>query len=66
MNEPFVAIGNHKLPPLPYDYDALVPYISEEIMKLHHDKHHQSYVDGLNKAEKNLEKAEKEWGFCTC
>ena len=63
MNEPFVAIGNHKLPPLPYDYDALVPYISEEIMKLHHDKHHQSYVDGLNKAEKNLEKARKSGDF---
>ncbi len=32
-------------------------------MKLHHDKHHQSYVDGLNKAEKNLEKARKNGDF---
>lgn len=63
MNEPFVGIGNHKLPPLPYDYDALQPYISEEIMRLHHMKHHQSYVDGLNKAEKNLEKARKSGDF---
>ncbi|WP_246942315.1 superoxide dismutase [Bacillus pinisoli] len=52
-----VPIGEHVLPPLPYPYDALEPYISEEIMKLHHDTHHQSYVDGLNKAEKMMEKA---------
>lgn len=59
MNEPFVSPGNHTLPPLPYPYNALEPYISEEIMKLHHDKHHQSYVDGLNKAEKMLVEARK-------
>ncbi|WP_407268744.1 superoxide dismutase [Radiobacillus sp. PE A8.2] len=52
----YVAIGNHRLPPLPYKYNALEPYIAEEIMRLHHDKHHQSYVDGLNKAEKELYK----------
>lgn len=52
-----VPIGQHTLPPLPYAYNALEPYISEEIMKLHHDKHHQTYVDGLNKAEKNMKKA---------
>lgn len=52
-----VPIGKHILPPLPYAYDALEPYISQEIMKLHHDKHHQSYVDGLNKAEKMLKEA---------
>lgn len=52
-----VPIGEHVLPPLPYSYNALEPYISEEIMKLHHDTHHKSYVDGLNKAEKMLEKA---------
>ncbi|MEK5441999.1 MULTISPECIES: superoxide dismutase [unclassified Fredinandcohnia] len=52
-----VGIGQHTLPPLPYDYDALEPYISKEIMRLHHDKHHKSYVDGLNKAEKMMEKA---------
>ncbi|QVY60219.1 superoxide dismutase [Cytobacillus gottheilii] len=55
--EPFISAGKHALPPLPYAYNSLEPYISEEIMRLHHDKHHQSYVDGLNKAEKELEKA---------
>ncbi|HVZ67524.1 MAG TPA: superoxide dismutase [Patescibacteria group bacterium] len=39
-----------KLPELPYDYDALAPYISTDIQHLHHDKHHQAYVDNLNKA----------------
>jgi superoxide dismutase, Fe-Mn family len=38
------------LPDLPYDYDALGDYISKDIMQLHHDKHHQTYVDKLNAA----------------
>lgn len=38
------------LPDLPYDYKALEPFIDEETMHLHHDKHHQAYVDNLNKA----------------
>ncbi|MFA6190254.1 MAG: superoxide dismutase [Candidatus Staskawiczbacteria bacterium] len=38
------------LPNLPYAYNALEPYISEEIMKLHHDKHHATYVNNLNTA----------------
>uniref|UniRef100_UPI0037BFDB95 superoxide dismutase n=1 Tax=Halobacillus shinanisalinarum TaxID=2932258 RepID=UPI0037BFDB95 len=50
-------MGEHTLPPLPYNYDALEPYISEEIMRLHHDKHHKGYVEGLNKAEKKMQKA---------
>ncbi|WLR49630.1 superoxide dismutase [Bacillus tianshenii] len=58
-NEKSVPIGGHKLPPLPYAYNALEPYIAEEIMRLHHLKHHQSYVEGLNKAEKMMEKARK-------
>lgn len=40
----------YTLPPLPYDYNALEPFIDEQTMKLHHDKHHQAYVDNLNKA----------------
>jgi superoxide dismutase, Fe-Mn family len=38
------------VPPLPYDYDALQSTIDVETMKLHHDKHHQAYVDNANKA----------------
>ena len=38
----------HQLPDLPYDYKALEPYIDEETMKIHHDKHHAGYVDKLN------------------
>ena len=39
-----------ELPPLPYDYDALEPHIDEQTMRLHHDKHHQAYIDNANKA----------------
>ncbi|WVR09569.1 hypothetical protein IAU60_006638 [Kwoniella sp. DSM 27419] len=46
----------HTLPELPYGYDALEPSISSEIMTLHHTKHHQTYVNGLNAAEESLEK----------
>jgi Fe-Mn family superoxide dismutase len=39
-----------EVPPLPYDYAALEPHIDEETMRLHHDKHHQAYVDKANAA----------------
>ena len=39
-----------ELPPLPYDYAALEPHIDEETMRVHHDKHHQAYVDKANAA----------------
>ena len=48
---------SYTLPPLQYPYNALEPYISEEIMTLHHKKHHQTYVDGLNKATKEYASA---------
>ena len=38
------------VPPLPYAYDALEPHIDEATMRVHHDKHHQAYVDNANKA----------------
>jgi Fe-Mn family superoxide dismutase len=40
----------YEVPPLPYDYSALEPHIDEQTMLLHHDKHHQAYVDNANKA----------------
>lgn len=42
--------GAFKLPPLPYAYDALEPHIDVQTMHIHHDKHHQGYVDKLNAA----------------
>jgi Fe-Mn family superoxide dismutase len=43
-------MANYALPPLPYDYSALEPWIDEATMRLHHDKHHAAYVANLNKA----------------
>lgn len=63
FGEPRVPIGKHTLPPLPYPYDALEPYIDEQTMRLHHDEHHKSYVDGLNKAEKMMELARQTGNF---
>ncbi len=51
MEYPMVPLGQHQLPPLPYDYSALEPVISSETLRIHHDKHHKAYVDDLNKAE---------------
>jgi Fe-Mn family superoxide dismutase len=47
---PTVPTGPFTLPPLPYAYDAIEPWFDAETMHLHHDKHHQSYVDKLNAA----------------
>ncbi|PKX93875.1 superoxide dismutase [Aspergillus novofumigatus IBT 16806] len=47
----------YTLPPLPYAYEALEPYISQQIMELHHKKHHQTYVNGLNAALEAQKKA---------
>ena len=40
----------YTVPDLPYDYNALEPHIDEQTMRVHHDKHHQAYVDNANKA----------------
>lgn len=44
----------YELPDLPYAYDALKPVIDETTMKVHHQQHHQGYVDGANEAKKKL------------
>jgi len=48
-----------EVPPLPYDYNALEPHIDEQTMRLHHDKHHQAYVDNANKALAGTEWADR-------
>ena len=48
-----------EVPPLPYDYDALEPHIDEQTMRVHHDKHHQAYVDNANKALDGTEWADR-------
>ena len=53
----------YELPPLPYAYNALEPHIDEQTMKLHHDLHHKSYVDGLNKALDQLQAARESGDF---
>jgi Fe-Mn family superoxide dismutase len=49
-----------EVPPLPYDYAALAPTIDEQTMHLHHDKHHQAYVDNANKALDGTEWADRD------
>src|SRR5512133_4375170 len=48
-----------EVPPLPYDYNALEPHIDEQTMRVHHDKHHQAYVDNANKALEGTEWADQ-------
>ena len=50
----------YEVPDLPYDYDALEPHIDEATMRVHHDKHHQAYVDKANAALEGSEWADKD------
>ena len=47
-------MNKFSLRPLPYAYNALEPYIDALTMEIHHDRHHQAYVDNLNKALENI------------
>lgn len=58
-----VPPGKHTLPPLPYTYDALEPYISATLLRIHHDRHHLTYVNGLNRAELELVAARESGNF---
>jgi superoxide dismutase, Fe-Mn family len=49
----------YSVPPLPYDYNALEPHIDEQTMQVHHDKHHQAYVDKANGALEGTEWADQ-------
>lgn len=59
----YVPAGKHRLPPLPYPYDALEPIIGADTLRFHHDHHHKAYVDGLNKAEMALVEARRQNDF---
>ncbi|MDQ0417329.1 Fe-Mn family superoxide dismutase [Croceifilum oryzae] len=58
-----VPMGQHQLPSLPYPYHALEPYIDEVTMRIHHSEHHKKYVDDLNTAEIEIEKARQAHNF---
>lgn len=54
------GVTEYSLPKLPYAYDALAPTIDEQIMRIHHDKHHAGYVKGLNSALDKLQAARQD------
>jgi len=58
-----IPLGQHRLPPLPYPYNALEPVISARQLQIHHDQHHKTYVEGLNKAELKLVEARQRKDF---
>ncbi len=58
-------MADYTLPDLPYDYGALDPHISGKIMELHHGKHHQNYVNGLNATIEKMDEAHANNSFDT-
>lgn len=58
-------MNEYMLPVLPYAYDALEPYIDEQTVTLHHDKHHQGYINGLNSTLKKLAEAREKGDHST-
>lgn len=59
------SVQSYQLPPLPYDFGALEPFISAEIMNLHYTKHHQAYVNNLNKALEQYAEAQQKQDLTT-
>ena len=59
MTETVIMPGQHRLPPLPYPYDALEPVISAETLRIHYDRLHRAYVERLNRAEMAMVEARK-------
>jgi superoxide dismutase, Fe-Mn family len=58
-------MAQYELPELPYDYSALEPHYSAEVLELHHDKHHKAYVDGANTTFEKLGEARESGEFGT-
>ncbi len=65
MNQQGSQQQQYQLPPLPYDFGALEPVISAEIMNLHYTKHHQTYVNNLNKALEQYNEAQQKQDLAT-
>lgn len=63
MQSIIVPPGQHQLPRLPYEFNALEPVISFRLLQIHHDQHHKAYVEGLNKAELKLMEARQKRDF---
>ncbi|MGA2417993.1 MAG: superoxide dismutase [Candidatus Staskawiczbacteria bacterium] len=57
--EKYIATLKYNLPKLPYGYNALEPYMSAEVLTLHHDKHHAAYVNAANALLEKIEVARK-------
>ena len=55
------AANAYKVPDLPYAFEALEPYIDAPTMKIHHDKHHATYVANINKATEGQAEKRKFW-----
>jgi Fe-Mn family superoxide dismutase len=58
-------VPKYELPELPYDYSALEPHYSAQVLELHHDKHHKAYVDGANTTFEKLGEARESGNFAT-
>jgi Fe-Mn family superoxide dismutase len=58
-------VPKYELPELPYDYSALEPHYSAQVLELHHDKHHKAYVDGANTTIEKLGEARESGNFAT-
>jgi Fe-Mn family superoxide dismutase len=58
-------VPKYELPELPYDYSALEPHYSAQVLELHHDKHHKAYVDGANTTIEKLGEARESGNFGT-
>lgn len=65
MNQPPITLKKYELPALPYALNALEPIIQAEIMELHYHKHHQTYLNNLNKALEQYEKAQQNQDLTT-
>lgn len=63
MQSILVPTGQHQVPKLPYAFNALEPVISSKLLQIHHDQHHKTYVEGLNKAELKLREARQNRDF---